>query len=203
MRDKKTQSLRLEGRGVVLEEIRPEFFEPVIRWRNDPELNKYLNQPEPLTMEKETAWYENRYLPDDTQGFLIMVDKKTGIPFGTIGWTDMDTERRQCIGGRLLLGDASYQNTPQFLESFFLHADYLYQFVDRIYGHIGTKNRKALHLNKLLGAHPNEGEIQYPDELFVQGDRSRRQIEYVRTRTEYENVKKEIFTGLIDMLYAE
>lgn len=203
MRDKKTHPLRLEGRGVVLEEIRPEFFEPVIRWRNDPELNKFLNQPELLTMEKETAWYENRYLPDDTQGFLIMVDKKTGTPFGTNGWTDMDLEKRQCISGRLLLGNPAYRNTGQLLESFFLQGDYVYQFVDRIYAHIGKKNRRALHINKLLGLHPNKGTIQYPEELFVQGDHSQPQIEYMRTREEYEKIKKVMFTNIVDLLYAD
>lgn len=203
MRDKKKSPLRLEGRGVVLEEICPKYFEPVIRWRNDPVLNHFLNQPEELTMEKETAWYENRYLTDDTQGFLIMVDKKTGMPFGTTGWTDMDLERRQCIGGRLLLGNPEYRNTAPFAESFFLISDYLYQFVDRVYAHIGKGNRKALHINKLLGMHPNEGEIQYPAELFVQGDRTRPQIEYMRTREEYEKVKKVMFTNIVDILYAE
>ena len=203
MRDKKAHPLRLEGRGVILEEIRPEFFAPVIRWRNDPELNKFLNQPEKLTMEKETAWYENRYLKDDTQGFLIMVDKKTGTPFGTLGWTDMDLERRQCVGARLLLGDPAYQNSGPFTESFFLHSDYLYQFVDRIYGHVMNANRKSIHLGKLLGFHPNTGEIQYPQELFVQGDRTRPQTEYVRTREEYERVKKVMFTDIVDILYSD
>lgn len=203
MRDKKTHPLRLEGRGVVLEEIRPEFFEPVIRWRNDPELNKYINQPEKLTMESERAWYENVYLPDDAQGFLILVDKKNGIPFGTTGWVDMDLKRRRCVGARLLLGNPSYKNSGPFLESFFLLGDYLYQFVDCMYGHIGKMNRKSLHLNKFIGMHPNKGEIQYPKELFVQGDPTRPQIEYMRTREDYEKAKKAMFTNIIDLVYPE
>lgn len=203
MRDKKKSPLRLEGRGVVLEEICPKYFEPVIRWRNDPVLNHFLNQPYKLTMEKETEWYEKIYLPDDTQGFLVLVDKKNGVPFGTMGWSEMDEKRRQCVSERLLLGNPSYQNSGPFLESFFLHADYLYQFVDRVYGHIRTENRKALHLNKFIGMHPNKGEIQYPEKLFVQGDRTRPQVEYVRTREEYEQVKKKMFTDILDLLYPD
>lgn len=203
MRDKRKNPLRLEGRGVVLEEICPKYFETVIRWRNDPMLNHFLNQPEELTLEKERAWYENRYLPDATQGFVVMVDKKTGMPFGTRGWTDMDFERRQCVIGRLLLGNPEYRNSGQFVEAPFVLGDYLYQFVDRVYAHIGTKNRKALHLNKLLGMHPNKGEIQYPRELFVQGDKNRPQIEYMRTRKEFERAKKVMFTDIADILYAD
>ena len=201
MRDKKKQALRLEGRGVVLEEIRPEFFVPIIRWRNDPVLNHFLNQPEPLTMEKESAWYEQRYLTDPTQGFLIMVDKETGRPFGTFGWTDLDTARRQCIAGRLLLGDPAYKNSGPFLESFFLHGAYLYQFVDRMYAHIGVENRKAPHLNCLLGFRRHQDSIQYPEELFVQGDHARPQVEYVRTKEAFEQVKETLFASLSDVPY--
>lgn len=201
MRDKQQEPLHLVGHGVVMEEIAPQFFPYIIKWRNDPVLNHFLNQPEELTLEKEQAWYEQRYLQDDTQGFLVMVDKKTGTPFGTLGWTDMDPTRRQCIMGRLLLGDAAYRNTAQFLESFFVTGDYLYAQVDRVYIHVGVKNRKALHLNKLLGFHKHEGETQYPAELFVQGDKTRPQVEMVRTRAEYEHTKKVMFTDIMDSLY--
>lgn len=203
MRDKRTSPLRLEGRGVVLEEIQPKYFPEVIRWRNDKELNRFLNQPEELTMEKETAWYENCYLTDDTQGFMVMVDKKTGTPFGTLGWTDMDTSRRQCIMGRLLLGNPAYRNSGPFVESFFLLGDYLYALVDKIYIHVGLKNRKAMHLNKQFGFRPNQGEIQYPQELFVQGDKTRPQQELCRNRAQYEEAKKRMFTDIEDLLYAE
>lgn len=203
MRNKQKEPLKLVGRGVVLEEIRPEYFEPVIRWRNDPGLNHFLNQPESLTMEMETSWYENCYLPDDTQGFLVMVDKKSGVPFGTIGWTDMDIQRRQCVGGRLLLGNPAYRNSGQFMESFFVFGDYLYQFVDCLYGHVGVKNRRAIYLNKMLGYHPNEGTIEYPEELYVKGDHSRPQTEYMRTREEYEQMKARLLPTLSAILYED
>lgn len=202
MRDKQKETLRLEGRGVIMEEIAPHFFPYVIKWRNDPVLNHFLNQPEELTLEKEQCWYEECYLQDDTQGYMVMVDKQIGTPFGTLGWTDMDVERRQCISGRLLLGDAAYGNTGPFVENFFVLGDYLYGFVDRIYAHVEVKNRKAMHLNKLLGFSQNPGEIQYPEELFVQGDKSRPQVELVRTREDYAQAKKRMFTDIEDVLYG-
>ncbi len=201
MRNKEREPLWLEGHGVVLEEICPRYFAQVIAWRNNPTLNRFLNQPGKLTIEDEAAWYHGRYLKDDTQGFLVMVDKENGVPFGTFGWTALDGERRQCIAGRLLLGDPNYRNSGPFLESFFLHGDYLYQFVDRMYAHIGVKNRKAIHLNKLLGYRLNDGGVQYPAELFVQGDRTRPQREYVRTREDYEKARKVMFVDIFDSLY--
>lgn len=43
----------LEGKYVRLEEISPKYFEKVIEWRNNPELNKFLNQPFKLTLKLE------------------------------------------------------------------------------------------------------------------------------------------------------
>lgn len=203
MRDKLNEPLRLEGRGAVLEEINPKYFPYIIQWRNDKELNKFLNQPEELTMEKQTAWYEQRYLKDDTQGFLVMIDKKSGIPFGTIGWTDMDRENRRCILGRVLLGNPKFANSGAFVESFFLSGDYLYSMVDTMYVHVSPQNRKALRLNKVLGFVPNQEMIQYPQELYVQGDKNRPQCELYRHKEQYEEAKKRMYTDIIDTLFEE
>ena len=80
--------LHIEGKSVIIDEIKPEFFPHVILWRNDKNLNRYLNQPYELTLEKEKDWYENIYLKDKTQGFVIMTDKENLTPFATMGWTE-------------------------------------------------------------------------------------------------------------------
>ena len=203
MRDKLNEPLRLEGRGAVLEEINPKHFPYIIQWRNDKELNKFLNQPEELTMEKQTAWYEQCYLKDDTQGFFIIKDKKTGVPFATLGWTDMNQEKKQCVMGRLILGNTLYRNSGAFVESFFLLSDYLYALVDKIYIHVSPANKKAVRLNKKFGFIPNEDTWAYPDEMFVQGDKSRPQVEFFRDKKRYESVKKRMFTDIEDILFEE
>ena len=86
-RNKLNEPLYLESASVIIEEIRPEFFQHVIKWRNDPALNQYLNQPYQLTMEAEQNWYENIYLNDNSQGFVIISDKENITPFATFGWT--------------------------------------------------------------------------------------------------------------------
>ena len=199
MRDKLNSPLHLEGRSVVLEEIQPKYFPYVIKWRNDPKLNRFLNQSFVLTMELEKKWYEEVYLKDDTQGFLIMIDKETSTPFGTTGWTDMDTNKKQCIAGRLLLGDQKYISHPAFLEHCFVIADYRYSLVDIEYAHIVNNNSKAVHHNKIIGYLPNEGKIQYPEELFVNG---MEQTEFYRTKEMYLKVRKKIYEHLGDALFT-
>lgn len=203
MRNKKAEPLRLEGISVILDEIQPKYFPYVIAWRNDKELNRYLNQPYELTMENQTKWYEEKYLKDDTQGFMVMVDKKTGIPFATLGWTDMDVAKRECIMGRLILGNPAFNNSPAFLEAFFLLGDYLYSLADIVYIHVGVENRKALRLNKRFGFIPNEGKIRYPHELIVNGDPNRKQIEHYRTKEMYQLVRKKLFEDIKEELFSE
>ncbi|SFT54105.1 Protein N-acetyltransferase, RimJ/RimL family [Selenomonas sp. GACV-9] len=188
----------LIGHKVVLKELSPEYFSDVVRWRNDKELNKFLNQPQELTMETETAWYQQRYQQDDTQGLMVFVDKENDVPFATLGWTDMDREKRRCILGRLLLGNPAYRNHAGFLEGFFLLSDYLYQQVDMMHIHVVKDNRKAIRLNKMLGFVENQGEIQYPHELFVNNLHQR---EYYRTKEMYQKIRKSLYEDLQEALF--
>lgn len=92
--------------------------------------------------------------------------------------------------GRLLLGDHSYANSEAFLEGILLLSDYIYQLVNKVYIHVGLENKKALRINKKLGFVRNTGEIVYPHELFVAGDKSREQMEMYRTKSMYLAIRK-------------
>ena len=199
MIDKNNFPVRLEGKSVILEEIQPKYFSYVIEWRNNPELNKFLNQPFKLTQELEKKWFEEVYLKDDTQGLWIIIDKEKNIPFGTTGYTDLDRENRTIIGARLLLGNESYAHHQAFLESCFVSADYIYRLADIQYGHVVKNNRRAFRLNKVVGFIPNTSEIKYPQELLVNG---MEQIELYRTKEMYLKTRKKIFENLNDSLFS-
>lgn len=198
-RDRKKNPLILEGNTVILEEIQPKYFPYVIEWRNNPELNRFLNQPFVLTMELEQKWYDEKYLPDPTQGFLIVVDKKSGTPIGTQGWANMDLATKQCTGERLILGDRAFKGAPSFLESFFTIGDWLYQFVDVMYSHVVKQNKHTLNLDFMVGYDFNDDEIQYPENLFVNG---MEQVEIYRTKEMYQTAKKRIFERFKKSLFS-
>ena len=188
-----------EGKYCILEEIQPKYFSYVVEWRNNPKLNKYLNQPFKLTMELEKKWYEEVYLNDPTQELCILIDKQNMKPFGTTGHTDLDIEKKCCIAGRLLLGDESYAHHPAFFESFFVGSDAIYEKVDILYSHVVKKNRKALQVNKIFGFIPNTGEIQYPQELNRNGMEL---IELYRTKEMYLKIRDKIFDKLGESLFS-
>lgn len=199
MSDRAKNPFCYEGKTVIIEEIQPKYFPYVVKWRNDKNLNKFLNQSFELTLELEKKWYEEVYLNDDTQSLSILIDKENGTPFGTFGHTDFDKEKRRCIGGRMLIGDERYHKHPAFLESLFVGADETYKFVDVMYAHVVKNNRKALQLNKMMGYVLNTGEIQYPHELFRNG---MEQVELYRTKEMYLNIRHKLFERLGDALFT-
>ena len=180
--------IHLSGCMVKLEEVSAIYFPYIIAWRNDPVNNQYLNQPFHLDMEKQRAWYEH-YMADITQGLLVVVDKENDTPFATMGWTDHDVERHRCITGRLLVGDRRYRGSAHFAEATLLFADYVYDTlgVDVCYAHIVRENAASLRYHEKYGFHPNEGEMQFPEERIVNG---MEQIEYLRRRADWCSVRE-------------
>ena len=199
MINKSNEPARLEGKSVILEEIQPKFFPYVIKWRNNPELNKFVNQPFKLTLELEQKWFEEIYLKDETQGLWIMLDKKTQTPFGTTGFTDLDRKNRVAIGGRLMLGDESFAHHQAFFESFFVGSDHIYGMIDIQYAHVVKNNRKALRLNKMFGYLPNTDKIEYPHELFRNG---MEQQEFYRTKEMYLKIRKKLWENMESSLFS-
>ena len=184
------RELRFEGNAVYLEEVAEIYFPYIIAWRNDPLNNRYLNQPFPLDMEKQQAWYRH-YLSDPTQGLLIVVDKQHDTPFATMGWTDHIPEERLCITGRLLVGDRRYRGSSLFAEATLIFADYMYGAfeVDTCYAHIVRDNIASIRYHEKYGFHRNDGVVQFPDEIIVNG---MRQGEYVRAQADWLSVREHI-----------
>ena len=128
-------------------------------------------------------------MADDTQGLLVVVDKENDTPFATMGWTDHDVERHRCITGRLLVGYRRYRGSVHFAEATLLFADYVYDTlgVDVCYAHIVCENAASLRYHEKYGFHPNEGEMQFPEERIVNG---MEQVEYLRRRADWCSVRE-------------
>ena len=187
MRDKIRSTIHIEGKHVFLAEVEPKYFEYIISWRNDKKLNKYINQSFKLTMESQYKWYQEKYLADSTQGFLVMVEKKTNRPFATIGWTDMDYVRKRCIGGRLMMPDR--MDAGLLAEGVILLWDYLLKCVDNIYIHVAKENIKAIRWNKAFGfrEHNTLENWEYPHYEIINNIPH---IEMVMNKEEYLKAKE-------------
>lgn len=184
------RNLVIEGKYVRLEEIAPKHFEYIIKWRNNPELNKFLNQPFELTMELQQKWYE-RYLKDFSQGLMVLVDKTNNVPFGTMGWTDYNPDEKICISGRVLVGDENYRGGRELTEAVIVFSDFLYDHLSlkNMYGFVADDNKKIISWNKRLGFKKNTDLLRFPNEKCVNGIS---QSEYIRSKEEYLKIREKI-----------
>lgn len=189
------RNIELTGRFVILKEIQPEFFKYIIEWRNNPELNRFLNQPFKLTMELQQKWYEEIYLNDMTQGLFVLIDKKNDVPFGTLGYTDYNANEKICVSGRALIGNSNYIGSKEFNEAVILLNDFLYNDlnIEVIYGHIAINNKKIISWNKKMGFKKNLNNIRFENKLNVNGIN---QEEWYRTKAEYEKARIKIINLL-------
>lgn len=182
------RNIELTGKFVILKEVQPEFFKYIIEWRNNPENNKFLNQPFKLTMELEKKWYEEKYINDMTQGLFVLIDKKDNIPFGTLGYTDYNKDEKICVSGRAIIGNKNYIGSKEFNEAVILINDFLYNDlnIDVIYGHIAVENRHVISWNKKMGFVKNTDNVRFKNELNVNGIK---QEEWYRTKEQYEKAR--------------
>jgi UDP-4-amino-4,6-dideoxy-N-acetyl-beta-L-altrosamine N-acetyltransferase len=92
------------GERIILREIEGEDLDLIVKWRNDPEILKWLFSYLPLSKVKQRKWYD-RYLEDNTQQTFVIEVKEEETPIGTIGLTDIDHKNQKgeltmIIGGK-------------------------------------------------------------------------------------------------------
>lgn len=147
---------RITGKFVILSEIEEKDFEKIILWRNDPEYNKYLNQPFQLTFKLQNEWYQ-KYKEDDTQITYGIRLKKNKKLIGTIGSTEIDFIKKKFIPGRLLI-DKDYRIGPYIIDSFVSLYDYFFIKNDfkKAYLYPAKDNKPAISVNRQFGFKKNE-----------------------------------------------
>ena len=181
------KNIALVGTSVTLRGVNQSDFEKIVQWRNDPEINRYLNQPYKLTVELQTQWYNQKYLPSNDLLF-VFVENRGGTRIGTVGLNDYDPIKRIGIGGRLLIGDKKYRGSFELLEGIVLFYDFVFGVLQlsKVYTHVVRDNRKAAALNNRIGFVPNTGDIVFPECCQVHGMEL---VELVNTREGYEKKK--------------
>jgi len=181
--------LILKGKFVSLRCINESDFYKIIEWRNNPEINRYLNQPFQLTMELQYKWYREKYLKSNDILFMIIeIKNKTRI--GTIGINDLDYKRKIGIVGRLLIGEEYYRVSKEFIEATILFYDYLFCDLKlrKLYGHAVIENRKVISFDKKYGFTATRKTV-FPQYCNVNGMKL---IEMVNTKEQYKRAKKKI-----------
>lgn len=183
------KEINLKGKFVNLRSINKNDFARLIEWRNNPEINRYLNQPYKLTMELQYKWYKEKYLKSNDILFII-IETKNKNRIGTIGINDLDYKKKVGIVGRLLIGKENYKASVELIEANVLFYNYLFYELKlkKLYCHVVNENKKVISFDKKLGFTVTRKTI-FPQYCNVNGMKL---IEMVNTKEQYEKAKKKI-----------
>lgn len=81
----------------------------VVRWRNDPEVNRFLNHKKELTINDHLNWFHQAYMQTNDRMYLIE-DARSKKPIGTVSIYNIDIENSHAEWGRLIIEEAEYLN---------------------------------------------------------------------------------------------
>jgi len=90
---------------ITIDEFPPDRLAEIVRWRNDPAVNRYLRQGI-LTLEEVQEWYTQYFARAENKLFAVYADKIL-IGYGT--WEHIDTTHRSCEIG-IVIGAPHYWN---------------------------------------------------------------------------------------------
>lgn len=99
MVEEKTMSeLRIEGEKIYLRLMTAEDTDRIVRWRNNPRVQKNFIYRKPFTREGHLAWIESRVNTGEVIQFIIC-EKTTDRPVGSVYFRDISKEHRRAEYG--------------------------------------------------------------------------------------------------------
>ena len=120
-----TPILNIEGELVALGPLRREHIPLYLRWINDFGTTRTLGvPPRPMTLEQETAWYEQAAVDDARTGFTIY-ERATGRAIGNCGLHEVDLANRRTVVG-IMIGEPDARGRGYGTEAMRLLVDYAF-----------------------------------------------------------------------------
>ena len=143
----------LENDKIRLRALEPEDLDFLYKWENDTRLWEYGNTLSPFSKYVLHQYIEHSHLDiyEARQLRLIIEDKATGHPAGTIDLYDFDLYHNRAGVG--ILVDDAFQNRSYASMSINLLKDYAFGYLQiaMLYAFIPADNVPSLHLFRKLG----------------------------------------------------
>jgi len=117
--------LNIEGELVALGPLRREHIPLYLRWINNFGTTRTLGvPPRPMTLEQETAWYEQAAVDDARTGFTIY-ERASGRAIGNCGLHEVDLANRRTVVG-IMIGEPDARGRGYGTEAMRLLLDYAF-----------------------------------------------------------------------------
>jgi len=164
------REMRVEGSIVDLVPYAHEHHEAVIALRNTERARYFLLQPEPLTVEKQTRWFNGILARrDDVQWTIV---RKDGVIVGATALYGITDDRARAEKGRLVIDEARSREAPYTLEAELLLLDIAFGLfgIQRVETSVRHDNATMQSINTRLGfvhtgTHDNNGVEYYLSSL--------------------------------------
>jgi len=138
----------LQGFGISLERLTRDDLELVRRWRNDPEIRRYMFFREPITLEMQEAWFETIDNPYNHYKLIVCGGEKIGLSH----IKNCDYERK-CGEGGIFIWEPAYRNSIFAYRVSIVGTDWGFYTLglETITGRVRKDNRRAIRFNLGLG----------------------------------------------------
>jgi diamine N-acetyltransferase len=125
MSDPQSPVVNIEGELVSLGPLRREAIHQYVRWMNDFSTTRTLAiQPRPMTLEQETAWYEQAATNEQEHNFSIF-ERSSGRLIGNCGMFNIVLPHRRAEVG-IVIGESDARGRGYGTEAMRLLLDYAF-----------------------------------------------------------------------------
>lgn len=151
--DRQISSTIIYGEKVLLREMTIDDAEFIVKWRNDPAIQKWMFNQDKISVEGHISWFKKR---KDRMDYIIC-EAENGRPIGTVNFINI--EEKKAEAGKML-GDKNYWGGGYAKEAFILWLNIGFNDLgfEEIYVKTMTHNKSNIGLNSKLGF--KEKEIQ-------------------------------------------
>ena len=134
----------INGKKVILREIKNIDTNNIIKWRNSEEVNKNFFERTKLTVEMHNLWLLNRVKQGEVKQFII-VDKISNIDIGSTFIKDIDSINGKCEYG-IFIGENKFKGQGLGSEVAILVSEYAFNEMElhKIYLRVFAHNIGAI-----------------------------------------------------------
>lgn len=134
--------------GIILEPLIPETAEIIRCWRNNPEINKFMDYKDVISFDQQKQWFE-KIQKENSNYFLI---KKDDVPIGMIHIEKIDLRDYSAHVG-LFIGEADYRGTGVALSASLSLLEYAFERLNlnSLLAKVKNDNTEAIQYNQFLG----------------------------------------------------
>lgn len=141
--------MSIQGFGISLERLSRADLELVRRWRNDPEISRYMFFREHITREMQEAWFETIDNPYNHYFLIVCGGERIGLSHVK----NCDYERK-CGEGGIFIWAPAHRNSICAYRVVIVGTDWCFDTLglETITGRVRKDNRRAIRFNLGLGS---------------------------------------------------